>query len=51
MMLVRAEAIRSLPVALAATAWFGHVPAEAGRPARSPIFTSTRPGFPRTRPE
>jgi len=38
MMLVRAEAIRSLPVALAATACFGHVPAEAAPASPVPDF-------------
>jgi hypothetical protein len=38
MMLVRAETIRSLPVALAATAWFGHVPAEAAPASPVPDF-------------
>jgi hypothetical protein len=38
MMLVRAKATRSLPVALAATAWFGHVPAEAAPASPVPDF-------------
>jgi hypothetical protein len=38
MMFVRAEAIRPLPVALAATAWFGHCPAQAAPASPVPDF-------------
>lgn len=48
MMLVRAEAIRSLPVALAATAWFGHCPAQAAPASPVPDFYQHQAWLPAT---
>lgn len=48
MMLVRAEAIRPLPVALAAMAWFGHCPAQAAPASPVPDFYQHQAWLPAT---